>query len=79
MARGHGLSLTIHSVMHDDSGVYTCAVTRYSKQPTKPEFGDSVRLIVNGEALFSSHTILNLNKVVVISCAFAVGYSLRLV
>ncbi|KAK6060392.1 immunoglobulin domain protein, partial [Cooperia oncophora] len=47
VARGTGLGLTIHSVSGNDAGKYHCVVTRFAKQPTRPETGPPLRLIVN--------------------------------
>ncbi|VDP40246.1 unnamed protein product, partial [Heligmosomoides polygyrus] len=47
VARGTGLALTIHSVRDGDAGRYHCVVTRFTQQPTRPETGAHLRLIVN--------------------------------
>ncbi|CAL2050287.1 unnamed protein product [Caenorhabditis brenneri] len=47
LARDGFLGITIHSVTDADAGVYQCIVTKFSKQPTKPEKGLSAKLVVN--------------------------------
>ncbi|CAI2357245.1 unnamed protein product [Caenorhabditis sp. 36 PRJEB53466] len=47
LARDGHLGITIHSVTDTDAGVYQCIVTKFSKQPTKPEKGLSAKLVVN--------------------------------
>uniref|UniRef100_A0A1I7TJ61 Down syndrome cell adhesion molecule-like protein 1 n=1 Tax=Caenorhabditis tropicalis TaxID=1561998 RepID=A0A1I7TJ61_9PELO len=47
LARDGFLGITIHSVTDIDAGVYQCIVTKFSKQPTKPEKGLSAKLVVN--------------------------------
>ncbi|KAK6032806.1 immunoglobulin domain protein, partial [Ostertagia ostertagi] len=54
VARGTGLGLTIHSVSGDDAGKYHCVVTRFAKQPTRPETGPPIRLIVNASPILLS-------------------------
>ncbi|WKY15647.1 hypothetical protein Q1695_000828 [Nippostrongylus brasiliensis] len=56
VARGSGLGLTIHSVNVDDAGRYHCVVTRFAKQPTRPETGPPIRLIVNASPTLLSPT-----------------------
>ncbi|CAB3399416.1 unnamed protein product [Caenorhabditis bovis] len=65
LARDDKLGITIHSVSNQDAGIYQCIVTRFSKQPTKPIKGTSLKLIVNvapivnfpknGEIFFKKH------------------------
>ncbi|CAI5456301.1 unnamed protein product [Caenorhabditis angaria] len=47
LARDEKLGLTIHSVNNEDAGIWQCVVTKFSKQPTKPERGTSIKLVVN--------------------------------
>ncbi|NP_001362088.1 B-cell receptor CD22-like [Caenorhabditis elegans] len=47
LARDGFLGITIHSVTDGDAGVYQCIVTKFSKQPTRPEKGLSAKLVVN--------------------------------
>ncbi|CAD6185421.1 unnamed protein product [Caenorhabditis auriculariae] len=47
IARDNGLGLTIHSLVDTDVGIYQCVLTRFTKQPTKPEHGSTVKVVVN--------------------------------
>ncbi|PIC18724.1 hypothetical protein B9Z55_024519 [Caenorhabditis nigoni] len=56
LARDGFLGITIHSVTDSDAGVYQCVVTKFSKQPTKPEKGLSAKLVVNVPPVISVPT-----------------------